>query len=72
MGYRRFASFNIIGAVAWVMSFTLAGHFFGQVPAVKRNFQVVILGIIVISVVPVVVEFLRARADAKKAKQAAQ
>ncbi|MBM4344583.1 MAG: DedA family protein [Deltaproteobacteria bacterium] len=68
MGYRRFASFNVIGAVAWVLSFTLAGHFFGQMPAVKRNFQYVILAIIVISVIPVVVEFFRARADARKAE----
>jgi membrane-associated protein len=66
MGYRRFASYNVVGAVLWVLSFTTAGHFFGQIPAVKRNFQFVILAIIVISVIPVVVEFMRARADAWK------
>jgi membrane-associated protein len=67
MGYRRFAIYNIAGAVAWVLLFTLAGHFFGQWPVVKRNFQLVILAIIVISVLPIVVEYLRARAAAKRA-----
>jgi membrane-associated protein len=67
MGYRRFAMYNVAGAVAWVMLFTLAGHFFGQMPAVRRNFQLVILAIIVISVLPLVVEYLRARAAARRA-----
>jgi len=59
MNYRRFLSFNVIGAVAWVVGFTLAGYWFGNLPAVKKNFQWVILGIIVLSFVPAVLEFLR-------------
>jgi len=59
MKYRRFALFNITGGVAWVLSFTLAGHFFGNVPGIKRNFHFVILAIIIISVMPAVIEFLR-------------
>jgi membrane-associated protein len=65
MRYRYFASYNVTGAFAWVTSFLLAGYFFGQLPAVKRNFQFVILGIIVISLIPVVTEFLKARRQAE-------
>jgi membrane-associated protein len=61
MGYRRFAAFNVIGAVAWVVGFTVAGFWFGNQPFVKKNFSLVVLAIIVISVIPAVVEFWRAR-----------
>jgi membrane-associated protein len=63
MRYRYFASYNVTGAISWVLSFLLAGYFFGQLPAVKRNFQFVILGIIGISLIPVVTEFVRARRE---------
>jgi len=69
MGYRRFAMYNVAGAVAWVLLFTLAGHFFGQAPWVKRNFQLVIIAIVVISVLPMVIEYLRARAAAKRSAE---
>jgi membrane-associated protein len=61
MSYRRFAAFNVVGAIAWVVSFTLAGYWFGNQPFVKKNFTLVILAIIVISVIPAVIEFWRAR-----------
>jgi membrane-associated protein len=61
MRYRYFASYNVTGALAWVLSFLLAGYWFGQLPAVKRNFHIVIVAIIVISVMPMVFEFLRSR-----------
>jgi membrane-associated protein len=61
MNYRRFALFNVTGAVLWVTGFVLAGYFFGNLPGVKRNFQWVILGIIVLSVAPAVFEVLRSR-----------
>ena len=61
MTYSRFALYNITGAVAWVLSFLLAGYFFGQIPTIQRNFHVVIVAIIVISVLPIVFEFVRAR-----------
>jgi membrane-associated protein len=64
MRYGYFATYNVTGAIAWVVSFLVAGYFFGQLPAVKRNFQFVILGIIVISLIPVVTEFVRARRQA--------
>lgn len=61
MSYARFASYNVIGAVIWVTSVTLAGYFFGTMPLVKQNFTLVILAIIVISVLPAVIELIRAR-----------
>jgi len=68
MRYAYFATYNVTGALTWVISFLLAGYFFGQLPAVKRNFQMVILGIIVISLIPVVTEFLKARREAQAAR----
>jgi membrane-associated protein len=65
MGYRRFAMFNVVGGVVWVVGFTLLGYWFGNLPWVKRNFTIVILAIIVISVMPAVIEFWRARRHAK-------
>ncbi len=59
MSYRRFMAYNVIGAVLWVVLCTLAGYFFGNLPFVKKNFSVVILGIIIVSILPAVVEFWR-------------
>jgi len=63
MTYPRFALYNGVGGAAWVLSFLLGGYFFGNVPVVQRNFHFVIVGIIVISCIPPVLEFLRARRD---------
>jgi membrane-associated protein len=67
MTYARFALYNVTGAIAWVLSFLLAGYFFGQLPVVKEYFHLVIVAIIVISVMPMVVEFVRARREARVA-----
>ena len=61
MSYRRFASYNVVGAVTWVVGFTVLGHLFGNLPGVKKNFQYVILGIIFLSILPAVIEMLRSR-----------
>ncbi|MFN8640691.1 MAG: DedA family protein [Candidatus Binatia bacterium] len=61
MHYSHFAVYNVVGGATWVTSFTLAGYYFGNVPVVKRNFHFVIVAIIVISVMPPIIEFLRAR-----------
>jgi membrane-associated protein len=66
MTYLHFAIYNITGAVLWVVSLMACGYFFGQIPWVKKNFEVVIVAIIVISVLPAVIEFLRGRAKAKR------
>ena len=64
MTYSRFMFFNLIGAVLWVGLLIPAGYFFGSIPVVKANFELVILGIIGISVLPIVIEGWRARRSA--------
>lgn len=59
MDYRKFTSFNILGGVLWVMSMTLAGYFFGNIPFVKKNFEYVIIGVILLSLLPVVIGYLK-------------
>jgi membrane-associated protein len=54
MQYRKFAVFNVMGAVLWVLSLTLAGYWFGNLSFVKENFSYVILVIVIISVLPMV------------------
>jgi membrane-associated protein len=61
MNLLRFWFFNVSGGICWVVGFLLAGYFFGNFPAVKRNFEFVILGIIVVSLLPVVIEWYRNR-----------
>ncbi len=61
MTYGRFIAFNIIGGIAWIFSFVLAGYYFGNIPFVRDNFIFVIIAIICISVLPVVIELLRHR-----------
>ena len=61
MDYPRFALFNVAGAVLWVASMMGAGRLFGGFPVVQRNFELVIVAIILISVLPAVIEFLKAR-----------
>ncbi|HEY3356863.1 MAG TPA: DedA family protein [Polyangia bacterium] len=61
MRYRRFGAFNISGAITWVAGFTVLGYLFGNLPYIKRNFQYVIIVIILISVMPGVIEYLRER-----------
>ena len=59
MSYPRFAFFNLIGALAWVVSLTLAGYFFGNLPWVQRNLSLMIVGIVVVSLLPLVVGWVR-------------
>src|SRR5437763_8047961 len=61
MNYPRFALYNVTGGVAWVLSFVLAGWWFGGLPVVQKYFHLVIVGIIVISVIPGVVEYIQVR-----------
>jgi membrane-associated protein len=66
MAYRRFVAYNVFGAIVWTGVFIFAGFHFGNLPAVKDNFTLVILAIIVISVMPMVIEFLRQRRQSAK------
>ena len=61
MPYATFARYNFIGAALWVGLFTAAGYFFGNIPAVKRNFEFVILAIVCVSILPVCIETLRSK-----------
>ena len=64
MTYARFSMFNLVGAVSWVGSLTLTGYWFGNLPWVQKNLTLVIVGIIVISLVPVFVGWLQHRREA--------
>ena len=70
MSYGYFFSYNVFGGIVWVLSFTFLGYFFGNIPFVKENFELVILAILFISVVPIAWEALKARREmqAEKAK----
>jgi len=61
MTYAKFLSYNIIGAVVWVALFVYGGYFFGNMPFVRKNFSLVIVAIIILSVMPPVIEYLRNR-----------
>ena len=61
MRYRQFLVYNVVGAIVWVVSFTLLGYFFGNQPIVKKNFTLVIGAIIIISVLPAIWEIIRSR-----------
>lgn len=64
MPYRQFAVYNVTGAVIWVTVCTIAGYLFGNIPIVKQNFSLVVLGIVFVSVLPIAYELLRARRQA--------
>lgn len=70
MSYGRFLAFNVIGAVLWVVGFVGAGALFGNIPWVKANFSKVILGIIVLSVMPIAWEAFVAWRAAKRSESA--
>ncbi len=69
MSYRKFATYNVVGAILWVGSLLSAGYFFGGIPVVKKNFELVIIGIIVVSVLPGFYEWWRAHAQAVAQRQ---
>jgi membrane-associated protein len=62
MTYWKFITYNVVGGIAWVALFTFLGYFFGNLPIVEKNFSLVIIAIILISVMPGVIEYLRERA----------
>ena len=66
MTYGRFASFNVIGALLWVSVGLAAGYAFGNVPFVREHFTLVVLGIVFVSILPGILEYLRHRRDASQ------
>ncbi|HEX5731302.1 MAG TPA: DedA family protein [Blastocatellia bacterium] len=67
MTYWRFITYNVVGGILWVGICVFAGYFFGNIPIVKNNFSIVIIVIVLISVLPVIVEFIRHRMSRAKA-----
>lgn len=65
MGYKKFIQYNVVGGIAWITTCLFAGYLFGNIPLVKQNFTLVIFAIIIISLLPAVVEFIRHRSLAK-------
>jgi membrane-associated protein len=59
MSYRVFAFYNVTGAILWVTICVGAGYFFGNIPVVKENFELVVIGIIAVSVIPIVIEVIK-------------
>jgi membrane-associated protein len=60
----RFAAYNVLGALAWIVSLVVAGYFFGNLPIIRENLTVVVRGIVVLSVLPAAIEVIRARVAA--------
>lgn len=63
MPKKTFVTYNVVGAVVWVNSFLFAGYIFGNLPIIKRNFHVVVVAVVILSLVPVVIEYIRARRE---------
>ena len=68
MSYARFALYNVTGGIVWVNSLLLAGYFFADLPVVKDQFHYIIVAIVVISIMPIGIEYLRARRAARRAE----
>jgi len=66
MSYGQFFSYNVIGGILWVFIATLAGYFFGNIKFVRENFSLVIIGVVLISLIPIVVEILRKKLKRNK------
>ena len=61
MSYKYFIVYNILGGLIWVATFLFAGYFFGNIPKVKENFSLVVFAIIFLSILPIILEFLKSR-----------
>jgi membrane-associated protein len=70
MPYKKFISYNIIGAVAWVASFLTLGVLFGNQKVVRDHFSLIVVGIISVSIIPIVITFIKTRMDANNIKKA--
>lgn len=66
MSYWKFITYNVVGGIGWVMLFVFGGYFFGNIPVVRKNFSFVIIAIVIISTIPLVLEFFRHRRQARQ------
>ncbi|GAA4303391.1 VTT domain-containing protein [Streptomyces venetus] len=67
MKYRTFLTYNVIGGIAWGTGVTLAGYWLGQIDVIKKNVESILVLIVLISVVPILIEYLRERSKKKRA-----
>lgn len=61
MNYKKFVTYNVIGGILWVTSMTVIGYFFGNIPFIKKNFEYVIVGVIIFSIIPIIIGYLKQR-----------
>lgn len=66
MDYKQFILYNVLGGFLWVSGFTFAGYFFGNLPIVKENFHYAVVGIIIVSIIPIAYEFVKAKLEKSK------
>ncbi|MFD1769290.1 DedA family protein [Sphingobacterium suaedae] len=66
MSYKKFASYNVVGAILWVTGFLFIGYFFGGLPVIKDNFTIVIFAIILLSLLPPLIEVAKEKMNTKK------
>ena len=70
MSYRRFLSFNVVGAVAWITSLVYAGYLFGNIPWVKEHLTLIVLAIVVVSLIPAITTFVKEHRASRQRRQA--
>ncbi|EPG73401.1 SNARE-like domain protein [Leptospira fainei serovar Hurstbridge str. BUT 6] len=61
MTYSKFIIYNVVGGIVWILVFSIGGYLFGNLPFIQRNFKLVIIGIIIVSILPAVVEYIKER-----------
>ena len=66
MTYRRFMAYNVVGGITWIAIFVVGGYSFGNIPSVKKNFTLVMIGIVFVSVLPPAIEILREWAKVRR------
>lgn len=69
MDYKKFLEFNVAGGFCWTFGFILLGYFFGNIPVVQKNFSVAVFAIIGLSVIPIIIEFIKAKRSKNPADQ---
>lgn len=69
MHYNTFLVYNVVGAFIWVTGFTFAGYFFGGLPIIQENFEYAVIGIIAVSLIPMVIEFIKHKKGPKMSKK---
>ena len=72
MTYKKFILYNVVGGILWVNIFVWLGYFFGTLPFVQENFEIAIIAIVLISVLPMIYEYIKAKLEARKEKKQAE